>query len=79
MLPTVLLQLFLKLKCQATLAAIACYPHLSCGLEEKYEVATSMGDISTSILPQSRDIRILEDVLTEVMELFFQIHSYRRR
>lgn len=52
------------------LAAIACYPHLSCGLEEKYEVATRWGVFSQVFCPKAETFEFLEDVLTEVMELF---------
>ena len=52
------------------LAAIACYPHLSCGLEEKYEVATRWGIFPQVYCPKAETFQFLEDVLTEVMELF---------
>ncbi|HQB27963.1 MAG TPA: family 20 glycosylhydrolase [Paludibacter sp.] len=52
------------------LAAIACYPHLSCGLEEKYEVATRWGIFPQVFCPKAETFEFLEDVLTEVMELF---------
>lgn len=52
------------------LAAIACYPHLSCGLEETYEVATRWGVFRQVFCPKAETFEFLEDVLTEVMELF---------
>jgi hexosaminidase len=52
------------------LAAIACYPYLSCGLEEKYEVATRWGVFRQVFCPKAETFEFLEDVLTEVMELF---------
>lgn len=52
------------------LAAIACYPHLSCGLEKKYEVATRWGIFPQVYCPKAETFEFLEDVLMEVMELF---------
>lgn len=52
------------------LAAISCYPWLSCGLEERYEVATRWGVFRQVYCPKEETFAFLEDVLTEVMELF---------
>ncbi|MBQ7998546.1 MAG: family 20 glycosylhydrolase [Bacteroidales bacterium] len=51
-------------------AAIACFPHLSCGLEESYELATRWGVFRQVYCPKDETFAFLEDVLTEVMELF---------
>lgn len=52
------------------LAAIACYPNLSCGLEEKYEVGTRWGIYKEVYCPKEETFEFLENVLTEIMELF---------
>lgn len=52
------------------LAAITCYPELSCGLEESYELATRWGVFRQVFCPKEETFAFLEDVLTEVMELF---------
>lgn len=52
------------------LAAISCFPHLSCGLEGKYEVATRWGVFKQVYCPKEETFQFLEDVLTEVMDLF---------
>ena len=51
-------------------AAIACFPHLSCGLEEKYELATRWGVFKEVYCPKDETFAFLEDVLIEVMDLF---------
>ncbi len=51
-------------------AAIACFPHLSCGLEESYELATRWGVFKQVYCPKDETFAFLEDVLDEVMELF---------
>lgn len=51
-------------------AAISCFPELSCGLEENYEVATRWGVFRQVYCPKEETFAFLEDVLTEVMELF---------
>lgn len=52
------------------LAAIACYPSLSCGLEDSYETATRWGIFRQVYCPKEETFKFLEDVLDEVMELF---------
>ncbi len=52
------------------LAAIACYPELSCGLEDHYETATKWGVFRQVYCPKEGTFKFLEDVLDEVMELF---------
>ena len=52
------------------LAAISCYPELSCGLEEHYEPATKWGVFRQVYCPKEETFRFLENVLDEVFELF---------
>lgn len=52
------------------LAAIACYPELSCGLEEHYETATRWGIFKQVYCPKESTFAFLEDVFDEVFELF---------
>jgi hexosaminidase len=52
------------------LAAIACFPNLSCGLEPKYEVSTRWGVYRQVYCPKPETFEFLENVLDEVMELF---------
>lgn len=52
------------------LAAIACYPELSCGLEKNYELATRWGVFRQVYCPKAGTFEFLENVLDEVMELF---------
>lgn len=52
------------------LAAISCYPELSCGLEEKYEPATRWGVFPQVYCPKENTFAFLEDVLSEVFDLF---------
>ncbi len=52
------------------LAAISCYPELSCGLEDHYETATKWGIFRQVYCPKEGTFKFLEDVLDEVMELF---------
>jgi len=52
------------------LAAIACYPELSCGLEENYETATKWGIFKQVYCPKDETFKFLEDVMDEVFELF---------
>ena len=52
------------------LAAIACYPELSCGLEEHYETATKWGIFKQVYCPKEETFKFLEDVFDEVIELF---------
>ena len=52
------------------LAAIACYPELSCGLEDHYETATRWGIFKQVYCPKETTFEFLEDVFDEVFELF---------
>lgn len=52
------------------LAAIACYPELSCGLEDHYETATRWGIFRQVFCPKPETFKFLEDVMDEVFELF---------
>ena len=52
------------------LAAIACYPELSCGLEDHYETATRWGIFRQVFCPKDETFAFLEDVMDEVFELF---------
>lgn len=53
-----------------SLAAISCYPNLSCGLEKKYEPATRWGVFPQVYCPKEETFHFLEDVLSEVISLF---------
>ena len=52
------------------LAAIACYPELSCGLEDHYETATKWGVFKQVYCTKESTFKFLEDVFDEVFELF---------
>ncbi len=52
------------------LAAISCFPELSCGLEEKYETATRWGVFRQVFCPKAETFEFLENVIDEVIELF---------
>lgn len=52
------------------LAAISCYPELSCGLEDNYELATRWGVFPQVYCPKENTFAFLEDVLMEVFDLF---------
>ena len=52
------------------LAALAAYPELSCDPSKKYEVATSWGVFEDVFCPSDTTFAFLQDVLTEVMDLF---------
>lgn len=52
------------------LAAIACYPELSCGLEDHYETATRWGIFKQVYCTKESTFKFLEDVFDEVFELF---------
>jgi len=52
------------------LAAIACYPELSCGLEDHYETATKWGVFKQVYCPKDTTFKFLENVMDEVFELF---------
>ncbi len=53
-----------------SLAAIAAYPWLSCDSTKKYEVGTKWGVETNVYCPTEKTFSFLEDVLTEVLELF---------
>lgn len=53
-----------------SLAAIAAYPWLSCDSTKKYEVGTKWGVEKNVYCPTEKTFTFLEDVLTEVLELF---------
>ncbi|MBL7813443.1 MAG: family 20 glycosylhydrolase [Saprospiraceae bacterium] len=52
------------------LAALAAYPELSCDPSKKYEVATDWGVFKDVFCPSETTFSFLQDVLTEVMDLF---------
>ena len=52
------------------LAAIACYPELSCGLEDHYETATKWGVFKQVYCPKESTFKFLEDVFDEIFEIF---------
>lgn len=52
------------------MAALACYPQLSCRPDTTYEVQTRWGIFRHVYCPKDETFAFLEDVLTEVMELF---------
>ena len=52
------------------LAAISCYPELSCGLEDHYETATRWGIFKQVYCPKEETFKFLEDVFDEVIDLF---------
>ncbi len=52
------------------LAAISCYPELSCGLEDHYETATKWGVFKQVFCTKDETFKFLEDVMDEVFELF---------
>ncbi len=52
------------------LAAISCFPELSCGLEDHYETATRWGVFRQVFCPKEETFKFLEDVIDEVVELF---------
>ena len=51
-------------------AAIASYPFLSCNPESSVKVATKWGVFSDVYCPRDTTFKFLEDVLTEVMDIF---------
>ena len=53
-----------------SLAAISCYPELSCGLEDHYETATKWGIFKQVYCPKEETFAFLEDVFDEIIELF---------
>lgn len=52
------------------LAAISCYPELSCGLDSTYETATRWGVFKQVYCPKDSTFKFLENVMDEVFELF---------
>jgi hexosaminidase len=52
------------------LAALTAYPELSCDPLKKYDVKTNWGVSDDVFCPTEKTFTFLEDVLTEVMELF---------
>ncbi|MBQ5517179.1 MAG: family 20 glycosylhydrolase [Bacteroidales bacterium] len=51
-------------------AAITCFPELSCFPEQEHSLATKWGIFRDVYCPREETFAFLEDVLTEVMELF---------
>ena len=51
-------------------AAITCFPELSCFPEEEHSLATKWGVFRDVYCPREETFAFLEDVLTEVMDLF---------
>ncbi|MCR5745438.1 MAG: family 20 glycosylhydrolase, partial [Bacteroidales bacterium] len=51
-------------------AAITCFPELSCFPEQEHSLATKWGVFRDVYCPREETFAFLEDVLTEVMELF---------
>ena len=64
--------MFLKLKCLDihSSAALAAYPELSCDPTQPYKVAETFGIWSSVFCPTEKTFHLLEDVLTEVIDLF---------
>ncbi|MEO6150594.1 MAG: family 20 glycosylhydrolase, partial [Mucilaginibacter sp.] len=52
------------------LAALAAYPELSCDVNETYEVSGTWGVFKNVFCPTEKTFTFLQDVLTEVIELF---------
>jgi hexosaminidase len=52
------------------LAALAAYPELSCDPSKTYQVATTFGVFKDVFCPTDKTFAFLEDVLTEVIDLF---------
>ncbi|MFA6248428.1 MAG: family 20 glycosylhydrolase [Mucilaginibacter sp.] len=52
------------------LAALAAYPELSCDSSQKYEVSGKWGVFNNIYCPSEKTFSFLEDVLTEVIDLF---------
>ena len=53
-----------------SLAAISCYPELSCGLEDHYETATKWGIFKQVYCTKETTFKFLEDVFDEIIDLF---------
>lgn len=74
--PTVSLRSFPKLKCRGhASAALASYPELSCGLGKTYVVRDYFDVFDEVYCPKEHTFEFLQNVLTEVMELFPAIIS----
>jgi hexosaminidase len=52
------------------LAALAAYPELSCDPSKTYQVATTFGVFNDVFCPTDKTFAFLQDVLTEVIDLF---------
>ncbi|GAB2686087.1 glycoside hydrolase family 20 protein [Mucilaginibacter koreensis] len=52
------------------LAALAAYPELSCNPKQTYKVAETWGVFNNVFCPSEKTFTFLQDVLTEVMDLF---------
>ncbi|MBS7563771.1 family 20 glycosylhydrolase [Mucilaginibacter sp. Bleaf8] len=52
------------------MAALAAYPELSCDVNQEYKVAETWGVFNNVFCPTEKTFGFLQDVLTEVMELF---------
>ena len=52
------------------LGALHCFPELSCDSTRTYEVATKWGIFKDVYCPSEKTFKFLEDVLTEVFEMF---------
>lgn len=53
-----------------SLGALHCFPNLSCDSTKTYEVATKWGVFKDVYCPKDETFKFLEDVLTEVFEIF---------
>jgi len=53
-----------------SLAALSAYPELSCNPDKTYEVGQTWGVFHDVYCPSDKTFNFIEDVLTEVMELF---------
>lgn len=51
-------------------AAVAAYPELSCGIKKEYEVVKNFGIFDNVFCPKETTFQFLNDVFTEVAELF---------
>jgi hexosaminidase len=52
------------------MAALAAYPELSCDTKQEYKVAETWGVFNNIFCPTEKTFTFLQDVLTEVMDLF---------
>lgn len=51
-------------------AAVAAYPELACGIKSKYEVVKNFGIFDNVFCPTENTFQFMEDVFTEIAELF---------